>query len=85
MSTNTTHAISPKAPSREHLAMLLETHRRATSELYAGLRRLLAEEESIEISPPPQAHTRRVHQLEKAFELHRLADAKIELLIGGPL
>jgi hypothetical protein len=85
MSTNTTHPISPKAPSREHLQTLLETHRQVFSELYAGLRSLLAKEASLEMSPPPQAFTRRVQQLEKAFELHRQAEAKIELLIGGPL
>jgi hypothetical protein len=91
MTTNSTTATrlnpAPVRPADE-LAQLLEANRHATAEIYTALRLRLANEASLGMNPPPQAYTRRVQQLEKAFELYRQAEARIELLVahfGGTL
>jgi hypothetical protein len=75
-------------PASQSLTDLLESYRFDNRNLYSELRRLLAKATNTQTNPPPQAHMRRVQQLEKAFELFRQAEAKIELLVahfGGPL
>ena len=91
-SNSTTAARLNPAPVKpadvDQLAQLLEANRHATAEIFTVLRVRLAKEASLGMNPPPQARSRRVQQLEKAFELHQQADAKIELLIahfGGTL
>jgi hypothetical protein len=81
MITETNDPALPNPVPGESLPKLLETHRRDTGELYAELRRLLAKEASVSTNPPPQAHTRRIQQLQKVFELYRQAEAKLELLV----
>jgi hypothetical protein len=93
MTTNlTSHAGAKPAPAKptdvDQLTQLLKTYRDATAEIYTALRVRLAKEARLFMSPSPQTYTRRVQQLEKAFELHRQAEAKIELLVahfGGSL
>jgi hypothetical protein len=70
-----------KRPSGERLTELLEAQRQATSEIYFALRESLLADENVLISPPPQAHIRRMQQLQKAFELYRQAEARLELLV----
>lgn len=65
----------------EALATLFETHRRTTGELYTALREKLGCWESSPF-PPTQRQLRRARELDRAFELHRQAEAKIELLIS---
>jgi hypothetical protein len=86
MNTQTTDPNSPNSASvkdtdGEQLTKLLATHRRLTSQLYAELRTLLAKEASVSMNPPPQSHTHRMQQLQKAFELYRQAEAKTEILV----
>lgn len=87
MTTSLTNPTAPtpaftKPTGADPLTQLLETHRRVSAEIYASLRVRLVKEASVGMNPPPQAYTRRVHQLEKAFELYRQAEAKIELLVA---
>lgn len=77
-----------KRASGEQLTELLKALRRATSELHSELRGCVAADTNLLTSPPPQAHVRRMRLLEKAHELFRQAEAKIELLVvhfGGSL
>jgi hypothetical protein len=77
-----------KRPSPEHLSALLKALRHTNSEIHAELRKCLAVEGNLLFSPPPQTYIRRTQQLEKAHELFRQAEAKIELLVahfGGTL
>lgn len=79
---------SGKRPSGEQLTDLLEAQRLATSEIYVALRKSLLAEGNVLHSRPPQAHIRRGQQLEKAYELFRGGEAKLELLVshfGGSL
>ena len=77
-----------KRVSGEQLTELLKALRQPTSEIHSELRKCLAVEGNLFESPPPQAHIRRGQQLEKAYELFRQAEAKVELLVlhfGGSL
>lgn len=69
------------APVKPSLVELMTTLRQAASEVHARLRGCLSDEANRQMSPPPQSHTRRKQQLEKAYELRAQADAKLELLI----
>jgi hypothetical protein len=74
--------------SKNDLVELLESQKLTSARLYSALRKRLVKEGSVHMNPPPASYTRRVQQLEKAYELNRQAQAKIELLIlhfGGVL
>ena len=90
MTTTNPSSLNPASvkPTNDQLTQLLEIHRRVTAEIYAALRARLVREEGRYMNPPPQAHSNRVRQLQKAFELYRQAEAKMELLVvhfGGPI
>jgi hypothetical protein len=68
--------------SGQALTEALNDVRLVRSELHSRLRKRLSEEASRLISPPPQWHARRVQQLDKAYELFRRAESKLELLLG---
>ena len=94
MRTDIANNSSPAAPtsnrraSAELLTELFEVLHLGIAKLHAELRKCLAVEANLFESPPPQAHLRRTQQLEKAHELFRHAEAKIELLVahfGGSL
>jgi hypothetical protein len=68
-------------PLEEHLCELLKLLRQTTSELHSELRKCLASEASRQYIRPSQAHLRRNQQLDKAHELFRQAEARLELLV----
>jgi hypothetical protein len=83
--TASSPSISPAPDDRatpEQLTGLLHALRGATSEIHSALRKSLLAEGNVLMSPPPQAHIRRGRQLEKAHELSRQAEAKLELLVA---
>lgn len=74
--------------SRETLTELLHALRQVTSGLHTELRQCLSKERNLLVSPPPQSHTRLAERLNKAYELLRQGESKIELLVlhfGGSL
>lgn len=75
-------------PTPEELTSSLSALRKASSDVHSALRKFLAIESRISMSPPPQSLVRRLQQLEKAHELSRAAEARLELLVvhfGGSL
>jgi hypothetical protein len=78
----------PKYPTGQELTARLRALQTATSAVHSALRGSLVNERNALMSPPPQAHIRRMQQLEKAHELSRQAESKIELLVlhfGGSI
>jgi hypothetical protein len=69
-------------PSSDDLARLFEAQRLASDQLYTGLRNWLARHRDVLQTPPPREHTRLRTLVERAFELTRQAEAKIELVIS---
>lgn len=77
-------AIRPpqKSSGSKDLIELFEAQRLANDRLYTGLRNWLAERRNVLWTPPPREHTRLVTLFDKAFELSRQAETKIELLLS---
>jgi hypothetical protein len=73
---------SPRSTSSERLLELFEAQRRASAQLHAELRNRLKEWEDLFPTPARPEHRRLKAQFEKAFELTKQAEAKIELLIS---
>jgi hypothetical protein len=73
---------SPRPTSSERLLELFEAQRRASAELYAAVRNSLAETENLLPHVLLADNRRSRAQFEKAFELSRQADAKIDLLVS---
>jgi hypothetical protein len=69
--------------SGQVLTEALNDMRRARSELHSRLRMRLSKEANRLIFPPPQWHVKQVQQLDKAYELLRQAESKLELLVLG--
>jgi hypothetical protein len=74
---------SPRSVSAKDLITLFEAQRLANVQLYAGLRDWFESLSDTIQTPPPREHTRRRALYEKAFELSKQAEAKIELLLSG--
>jgi hypothetical protein len=74
---------SQRSPTATSLIDLFKAQQLANERLYAGLRNWLATHSDVLQNPPPREHTRHRALYEKAFELSRQAEAKIELLLSG--
>jgi hypothetical protein len=74
---------SERSVSGKDLFELFEAHRLASAELYAEIRKMLAENRNVLQTPPPREHARLRTLYDKAFLLSRQAEAKIELLLSG--
>jgi hypothetical protein len=73
----------PRYTSGKDLIELFAAQRLASERLYTGLRNWLAEYRDILQTPPPREHVRVATLIEKAFELSRMAEAKIEIVVSG--
>jgi hypothetical protein len=75
-------ASETKEPNRaDRLTELLETMRQSTSDIWCELRKCLAQERNLEYGRASQSHIRRQLLLDKAHELFRQAQSKVEVLV----
>jgi hypothetical protein len=81
MSSNAATPAADKLAPGNRLNELLTILRQTTSELHSELRECLASESRRQLIRPSQGHLRRNQQLDKAHELFRQAEARLELLV----
>jgi hypothetical protein len=81
--SSSTTLTTRRSVSAKDLITLFEAQRLGNEQLYTGLRDWFASDSDVLQNPPPRKHTRRRGLYEKAFELSRQAEAKIELLLSG--
>jgi hypothetical protein len=77
---------TPAKPSIDHIQDCQDQQRQAMEHLVAHLRQALKQGIDVFFDDERRERTRQRRELERAFELYRQADAKVEILIAqfGP-
>lgn len=73
---------TPSKPSMDHIQECQDQQRQAMEHLIEHLRQTLKQGTDAFFSDARRERTRQRKELEKAFELYRQADAKIDILIA---
>jgi hypothetical protein len=73
---------TPSKPSIDHIQDCQNQQRQAMEHLIEHLRQTLEREAVMPFNDARRERTRQRRELERAFELYRQADAKIDILIG---
>ena len=79
---------SPSKPSTDHIQDCQEQQRQAMEHLIAHLRQMIASRSDVPFNGALRECNAQRRQLEKAFELYKQAEAKVQVIIaqfGGAL
>lgn len=73
---------SPTKPSIDHIQSCRDEQQQLTDHLIAHLRQKIVERSSYSFNETQRECARQRRQLDRAFELYKQADTKVQILIG---